>query len=524
MFQKMSLILSLVALSSPAAAFNEIPLRPDQDGAGPSHIFHLQDDYVAVVDPLDAKLQAFKLCGSQTACDQTLARTTINRLLPSGSRFGRIVRQPTQIVLISEDLTKKLVVPRNVSNWPNNFALADHDRTDKSLTIPILSRNTPDRLTIQARGNLPSLPIRAIGPGYLASARELDSDRDGRRYVLWKEYRFNDSRPFNPEERTIHVDVFVGRFERDGTLSGVATLPRDQMTRIGFDYATVTPDGSLLLLASFMRSPFRISQLGFVAPNKIIIQKYVQLTSKKVKSAIPPQVVQIRDLVPPENSPPEPQIPSSSNAAQPVPAAQPPRPSKAQFSQAMTEYQTHPWNVTNKNLRDPCEEEIIDGQEPDCPIKRFVRPPQFVRKPYPDLIGLAYDWGGADTLRAYDDKLARGYVAGNIGDTFWTKGKPRVTAGIDCSGLVSNVWKLDGSYQTDSLAKVSVPLTQLDQLRVGDIFLLEGHHVVLFREQLTPDGASMAIRVTEAASRCGSVCDSTYEIDFFDGYKIRRRK
>lgn len=56
------------------------------------------------------------------------------------------------------------------------------------------------------------------------------------------------------------------------------------------------------------------------------------------------------------------------------------------------------------------------------------------------------------------------------------------------------------------------------------VFLLEGHHVVLFRERLKSGGASLAFRVTEAASRCGSVCYSLYEIDFFDGFKIRRRK
>jgi hypothetical protein len=36
------------------------------------------------------------------------------------------------------------------------------------------------------------------------------------------------------------------------------------------------------------------------------------------------------------------------------------------------------------------------------------------------------------------------------------------------------------------------------------------------------DGASIGIRVTEAASRCGAVCDSIYEIDHFQDYMLRR--
>jgi hypothetical protein len=37
----------------------------------------------------------------------------------------------------------------------------------------------------------------------------------------------------------------VGRFERDGTLSGLAALPIAVMSRVGFDYATILPDASL---------------------------------------------------------------------------------------------------------------------------------------------------------------------------------------------------------------------------------------------------------------------------------------
>jgi hypothetical protein len=61
-------------------------------------------------------------------------------------------------------------------------------------------------------------------------------------------------------------------------------------------------------------------------------------------------------------------------------------------------------------------------------------------------------------------------------------------------------------------------------LRLGDAFLLPGHHVMLYRQQVRTDGASLAIRVTHAAPRCGAVCDSIFEIDFFHDYALRRRK
>ena len=66
------------------------------------------------------------------------------------------------------------------------------------------------------------------------------------------------------------------------------------------------------------------------------------------------------------------------------------------------------------------------------------------------------------------------------------------------------------------------PVARLDRMRVRDVLLLPDHHVALYREQVDLDGASIAVRVTEAASRCGAVCDSIYEIDHFRDYMLRR--
>lgn len=520
------LVLASICAAWPAEAFTEITVRPEQDGAGPSHIIYLQNDYVAVVDPLDAKILAFKLCGDRRSCadgrDNSSGR--IDRSYSVGHRFGRIVRQETQIVLITEDGTRKMTVPRDVTKWPSEFNVEAHNRSDRTLTPRQLERNTNDRLTILPQGTSTKLPIRAIGPSYLASARELESDRDGRRYVLWKEFRFNDSRPFKVNERTIHVDVYVGRFDRDGKLTGIATIPRDKMNRIGFDYVTITPDGSALLLASLGNKKFGISQRGFVNPSQIVVRKYIELRKKRVASASPPPELELRDLVPPEDGPAAQDTTANRNQSAEPATARRPTTSTRQFPEIMNKFRRHPWILSDLHLRNPCEVQVVAGQPIDCADRRlFVRPPQLARLPARAQVGLPYDWGGDDSLEVFDAKLAKGFIAGNIGDTFWTDEKKRVTAGVDCSGLVKNVWGLQSHVETARLERFSSALSQLNQLRVGDIFLLPGKHVVLFRAQLRPDGASLALKVTEASSRCGSVCDSVYEIDFFHGYKLRRR-
>src|SRR5437764_48981 len=97
--------------SSTAFAITEIPVRNDHDGAGPSHIFHLRGDQVAVLDPLESKLSVFRICQDGSCNNQSAAAVELTRTFPSGARFRRIVRQPDQVTLISEDGKQTLVVP-----------------------------------------------------------------------------------------------------------------------------------------------------------------------------------------------------------------------------------------------------------------------------------------------------------------------------------------------------------------------------------------------------------------------------
>ena len=79
------LFIALSILSSRTAlAFTEIEIRADRDGAGPSHIFLLRDNIVAVVDPLDGAISAYR-DGESAALKTTK--------MPAGFRPGRLVRQ-----------------------------------------------------------------------------------------------------------------------------------------------------------------------------------------------------------------------------------------------------------------------------------------------------------------------------------------------------------------------------------------------------------------------------------------------
>jgi hypothetical protein len=509
------LLASLMIVSSSALAFTEIEIRDDRDGAGPSHIFHLHDNVVVVVDPLDGSISAYS--DSQNTALKTAA-------MPAGFRPWRLVRQPTAIVIISEDQKSRIEVGRDESWWPGEFKALPHDAA--KFRMPPVARTRSGLMFKPLQGD-GALAVRPIGPYYLASMRELERTGDGRRYVLWKEYYLSEPPPDRLDDQRIKINVYVGRFEKNGALSGIAPLPIAVMSRVGFDYATILPDGTIALLASLISNgkagSFKIYRLGFETPSKELIELQ-QARGKPRRWASPPPLSNLFPLIEPSDAKiltlgDERQPVSREAAAKSTTVLKP-----AELRKRMDAYRDHAWTLTEENLRNPCEAEIVPGIPIACTRRtRFVLPPDETRERAPVVkTGLPYDWGGSDTIERFDEKIKQGYIAGNIGGTFWSTNVRRVTAGVDCSGLVSNVWQLGRHVGTTELADITRRVEALDRMRTGDVLLLPEHHSALYRQQEKPDGASLAIRVTEASSRCGAVCDSLYEIDHFQDFALRR--
>jgi hypothetical protein len=500
--------------TSASAFFSEIAVRPSKDGAGPSHIFRLHAGLLAVVDPLEGKVIA--LAPGATS-------PTKSAKLPPGTRPWRLVGLPDRVALIDEAQNTRVEIPRDVEQWPGELQAIAHSRNDRQFKAPPVRRNAGDRLTLRPAKGRSALSVHAIGPHYLASVRELEGGRDGNRYVLWKEMYFSEPESSQSRTRKIQVEVYVGRFDRRRHLSGIVRLPLERMSRLGFDYAAILPDGSVGLLASLDKKPFTISSLPFAVPSP---QQAQGGRSRRSWAAAPtpgePRPLlesQPATIIDPGEEPPPLQ------SAQNVETAAD-RLSRASFRSAMDAYRDHLWTVRAENLRNPCKAAVLSDGPISCSEQqaaKFVLPPRQATSPPPGVLrGVSYNWGGADTVAGYDDKLARGYAAGNIGGTYWTAERDQLSAGVDCSGFVSNVWRIGEHVDSAKLDQFSVPLARLSELRIGDALLLAGNHVVLYRRQVLQDGASLSIHVTEAASRCGSVCDSIYEIDRFHNYTLRR--
>jgi len=113
--------------------------------------------------------------------------------------------------------------------------------------------------------------------------------------------------------------------------------------------------------------------------------------------------------------------------------------------------------------------------------------------------GVAYQWGGWDTIAGFQTSLNGGQLAGDTYDYnyfYCPDGKYRKptfydATGIDCSGFVTRVWgRTDQKYGTSTLPNISTAINfnqgdyQNDlprKLRMGDIFNYVDNHVVLLR-------------------------------------------
>lgn len=88
----------------------------------------------------------------------------------------------------------------------------------------------------------------------------------------------------------------------------------------------------------------------------------------------------------------------------------------------------------------------------------------------------SYDWGGFDTVGAFNNAMSAGGRAGNIN----TSNVLSCAYGVDCSGFVSRVWQRTSKYGTSTLPNISTAVPVGSGLQ-GDIFNKSGSHVVLFK-------------------------------------------
>ncbi len=92
-------------------------------------------------------------------------------------------------------------------------------------------------------------------------------------------------------------------------------------------------------------------------------------------------------------------------------------------------------------------------------------------------LSVPYDWGGYDTVAAYDSQMSPGTgKAGNINSSAGLS----CSYGVDCSGFVGRVWQKTTKYSTKTLPNISYSIS-LGSMDDYDLFNKYGSHAMMYR-------------------------------------------
>jgi cell wall-associated NlpC family hydrolase len=470
------------------ALLNYAPSSTEVAGRPPELLAHLRDNLFVVIDPLDARAVIIDGAGRVLGSSAPLpffpetVRATSDEIV-----FG--VASPAREVSL-----KRSVDPAAVGQLVERAAPVPAGPAQ-----PTLRRVSRSSLMInRAAANEGGILVRSIRGGYLADVEQLGQDIDGRRYI--------QSSEVTGKKDATKIRVFVQRFSPRGELLDIAEVPIAEMDTVPKRFVAVNSDGTANALVPTQTELF-LQKLEFhkagARPSPV--------------SAGPSSKVPISATIVPSDR-------SSLENLAPVPAgpvATPPT-TRDQIIARANAYTAIDWTLRRENFV----HDAIQNQCAKTEGRYWLRP----RKLSEGAIGTAfgpmpYNWGGGDTPSSFLDKLARGFLAGNVctcREPQYNQCQVATAAGVDCSGFVSRSWGI-AKQGTSGLGAVARPVNDLTtQMRPGDAFNKAGSHVRLFVRYLP--GPQLRFEVLESATnlRCEGVCRSVYTVAELAQYKPLR--
>jgi hypothetical protein len=517
--------------SAPVAAqdggpIGVIEVREEVDGAGPSNVFHLRGNVVVLADPLKANIKAFDM-GSKTAAGSCA--------IPREFRPWRLVRGRDPVSIVDEAERRTLDIPRKqvfgagcaLKTRPFSAARDGYHRLrrvdNRTIAVPPRPRERGTALAVRSAAY------------ELLSARELEQDRNGNRYVLAKVLQPED--PARPGR--LGVTVTVLRYDARGRMNGAYRVPFEERKKRAFDYVAVLPGGDLVLALYHKDTDrFRLERvpMPYLAAGRTIPASAPEASHQDSFQMVT-QPLAIDYVTARGQSP--------ATAEAPPGGAAPDALSGPQIVVEARKYLDQAWEY-----RPPAAQGEME-QEDDGVYRWYVGTVdhKWVQPAHhrglaagAKLRGLAYNFGGVDTPAAFSAKLKQGAPAGQLGDPInlpesrCDADAPfTATAGLDCSALLARAWRFDPcsggqrAFSTRSFEKphpaiCPAPVRSFSALKEGDAINFAGSHVVIFLRTEAPDGASKMVRVIESASRCSGLCEARYELDAYDGWILHRRK
>lgn len=479
-------ICSAAQAQTPAPpTLNLLPSGGELAGRPPELLAPLRSGTFAVVDPLDARIAVFDRTGAVLGKSTPLSffpatvRSTAETLEyrnSNGTRFAVLQRGVTPETIGSLD------------EFSGSFA--------EPVSRAKLRRKSARLITMRISGREPvTLTIRSSARGYLSTTKFLGEDDKRRFYVQTSE--IVDMHP------TINVRVFVQRFDRDGKLLGIASVPVDEMDSVPSEFVALARSGDVDVLLPKRKGLF-LQSLFF------------QPAGRKASRAANP-ILQIPIAVSIGENPAGGIDDRLAWQAPPVIN----RTTRGEIVSRALSYLELSWVMTPQNFT----QVGIDNRCAKNEKRYWLRP----RRLTDAMIGrkvkfTPYRWRGNDTPEAFLAKIAGGALAGSVctcSEAEFNYCEVSNAAGVDGSGLVLRSWGTS-RYGTTDLDQIAAPVADFSKLRPGDALEKPGSDIRLFIG--TKSGPQLRVEVIESTTnlRCEGVCKSVYSIEELIGYRALR--
>jgi hypothetical protein len=322
-------------------------------------------------------------------------------------------------------------------------------------------------LEIKAKRGHITAGDRSIGVAVtnsLGGLRLLGVNPDGSFYVIAEEVVLSE---------TIQVDQTVRHYDATGKLLGLARVPLAEQYTYVEHGLVVGPDGAVYVLITW--------------PDRVEVQRL--RFSKELKPILPTASAETS---------------AQNGEAKAVAPLQGCRSRDSMMSVA-SEYVNN-WKYLNSSNTDGA----CSGR---CK-------PRYITVPNAYYASVAYDWGGWDTVSAYNSFMhPNSYQAGDAPRTGCAATVEGCSKGTDCSGFVSRCWGLSSKQSTCTLRDISGQLTSILVLLPGDIVDKCGVHVVLFASY---SGNGLYAYESTTLSAYDRVVYTYSPYSRFSGYEPRR--
>jgi len=322
-------------------------------------------------------------------------------------------------------------------------------------------------------------------PALVGSIGLLGMDRKGHYYVRTEQLTRPDAG---------RVKVWILRYDQKGNLDGGYDVPDERMELVPNRYLALSDDGRVYFLESRLQKT-RLWLLDLLPRAQFV--KWQANTMRKLAGA----AGAMRNNT--EATPPTARSPESGNRSTPLP--------RSEILALAESFRTAEWTVGDKNYADSAPSRC-------APAKGYLwmRPAYLDDQRGKTVTGVPYNWGGYMSVTDFLQRIKTDALGGNICTCRSTYNcVQRKAAGVDCSGFVSQVWKIP-RHTTISLMKKARRLASLQELQPGDAINKPNSHVRLF-VAFSPAGNG-AIRAYEASTSCGRVCMRDFTTKQLEGY------